>query len=210
MRFLKLKLKQNKTILIFNFLIVLVFFIQFICFYVVENGRENIALNRQYYNVCNEYINATKEEQIQIIQKYSKQNFSLENNECEKIVSFKYPSPSAIKVFKNILIDNNFSSLLFPYFVPILILFPFIYKLSKEFKSEQIKNYILRDSYKNYIKKIFKQAYSNIWLVPVLICIVGVISYVICGHMDTSSDIYFNYISLSNKLSLNPLFYYCF
>ena len=203
----KIKFKQNIPIIIFNVLIVILFSSMFLKYYILENGGENIILARERYNACVELVNADENERESIIEKYDKQYFFLEIEECEKLASFENPPKSAINIYQNIISNNSVANYIIPFFIPLLILFPFIYKLSKEFKSKYIKSYILRDGYKNYVKNIFKQAYSNIWVVPLMFFILALISYLIAGHVDTSADNYLNYLIAPVELFFKPSFY---
>lgn len=203
----KIKFKQNIPIIIFNILIVILFSSMFLKYYILENGGENIILARERYNACVELVNADENERESIIEKYDKQYFFLEIEECKKLASFKKPTISAINIYQNIISNNSVANYIIPFFIPLLILFPSIYKLSKEFKSKYIKSYILRDGYKNYVKNIFKQAYSNIWVVPLMFFILALISYLIAGHVDTSADNYLNYLIAPVELFFKPSFY---
>lgn len=199
----KIRYKQNKIVIFFNLLVILFFCLQFCSYYFFENGGRNISIHKQKYNICKEYVNGNEDEKILIKKKYDEDNF----DDCDEIVFFDNSSPSAISIYSNILTGNNISTLIFPYFIPIIILFPFVYKLSKEFKDRQIKNYILRNTYKNYVKKIFSVAYSNLYLIPSIIAIIFIVSYILSGHLDPRSDIYFHFITISKELVLNPAFY---
>ena len=204
----KIKFKQNIPIIIFNILIVILFSSMFLRHYFFENGAKNIMYARERYNACVELVNADENERESMIEKYEEEyGFLLEIEECEKLASFENPPKSAVNLYLDIVSRNDFSNYIIPYFVPLLILFPFIYKLSKEFKSKYIKSYILRDGYKNYVKNIFKQAYSNIWVVPLMFFILALISYLIAGHVDTSADNYLNYLIAPVELFFKPSFY---
>ena len=204
----KIKFKQNIPIIIFNILIVILFSSMFLRHYFFENGAKNIMYARERYNACVELVNADENERESMIEKYEEEyGFLLEIEDCEKLASFENPPKSAVNLYLDIVSRNDFSNYIIPYFVPLLILFPFIYKLSKEFKSKYIKSYILRDGYKNYVKNIFKQAYSNIWVVPLMFFVLALISYLIAGHVDTSADNYLNYLIAPVELFFKPSFW---
>ncbi len=102
-----------------------------------------------------------------------RQNMESKSN-CDAILQLEVPKLDTYTIFFSIVVDGPLRILC--EFGPLFILIPAIWCLSKEMKNSFIKNYSLRDNYKNYLKHVLKSAYKCVWILPVVMIIVFVIS----------------------------------
>lgn len=201
--------KNNKIMIILYLVLVAFFLISWYKIRIIDGGRDNQYLINKHYELCKEFVNLNDEEQQILIGKYSDE-FILDKETCIDISSFKKPGFSAYKIYGDFMI-YSYMYYLFPYFVPILILLPFIYNVSQKFRSKIIKNYLLRDDYKSFVKKIFKDAYKNIWFIPILIILSFIVSVILSSNnLDSTLDEYYNFLIISTKIIKEPFFYVCF
>lgn len=62
-----------------------------------------------------------------------------------------------------------------------------IYHVNKIFKSKVVKNILVRQNYKSFLFKIFKEAYSFIWITPAVMLIIFLIGIYLFGYDVTYS-----------------------
>ncbi len=206
--------KKNKIVKNTIYIIlILIIILSWINYRFLEDGRENQIYDHKYFQICKEYSKIDKNDIQKFEQKYIKEfdkDFKVDDNfvdYCNKITKYKTSTYSAFYLFENIMFDR-FMSILFPFFVPLLILFPIIYELSKRFNSKEVKNYLLRDNYKNYIKNIFKTAYKDIWILPTILIVIFGICCLVTRNLNPEADINLMLIDSTMKtLYNNPIFY---
>lgn len=100
---------------------------------------------------------------------------------------------------------------IFVYFSPLLIMIASVWALSTEFVSGYIKNYLVRKDYGHYIKRLFKNAYKSIWIIPCIILFILVLSFVFSGHFDYSYTLTHSYSTFEEQYLKNPiLFMICY
>jgi len=152
---------------------------------IATKTKESQNWIKEQYNLCEKYSSlSSKDERELFIRKNKK--FNINDTTCEKISTSKVLPYSTYNVYYNFFIENDY---LFIICTPILVLFPFLYLISREFKSKVINNYCLRKNYKEYIKYIFQTAYKNIFIVPILVLITFSISYIISGgNLNPTTD----------------------
>lgn len=202
---------KYKKYFCFSSKVSLVMYILFILYYafswynllVLQNTMENIQWHIEHYYACIDYLETDDlKEKENIASKYSYLGFS--EDTCNEIVKYETPSGSAYNIYEDFLFLDN---LVFPFFIPLIVLLPFIYLISREMKNKTVKNYCLRDNYKNYVKHVFKTAYKNIFTIPIMILITFGISYLLAkGNMNPAADVGFN-LELPNISFIdNPIF----
>lgn len=197
---------DKKINIISHIVVVLVFLMGILCFFFYESGYDNIKGSKEHYNICKEYMNGEQKEKGELVTKYG-EIYGLDDETCSEIIKYDVTTNSTLYLFCNI-IRSIFLDMIIPFFIPILLLFPILYIITNKFRSREIKNYLLRDSYKNYIKRIFKLAYSNIFIVPFMLLIIFILCYILSGNMNPIADI--NSMMLTDRvmdLYKNPLFY---
>ncbi len=196
---------KYKKYLIFSSKLVAIMCVLFIIYYVlcwgklVKDTKEGQSWENKQYSLCETYLSsATQSEKEKLIKK--NKDFDLNDDECNKYVSYGSPPNSTYNTFDEFFIEESF---LFPVFIPIIVIFPFVYIISREFKNKVITNYCLRENYRQYIKYIFKTAYKNIFFIPIIIAITFLISFIVSGgNMNPAADIGFNYV-LPNLLFID-------
>ncbi len=88
--------------------------------------------------------------------------------------------------------------------MPLLVLIPFMYILSKEYNGKIVKQFCLRSKYSNYIKRIYKIAYKNIYIIPLYIIITLIICFIISkGNLSPIIDANLH-LALPNISLLKP------
>lgn len=93
----------------------------------------------------------------------------------------------AITVFFYILANSSLSIL--QIISPIAVIVPTIYFFHKELHSGSIKNFLTRQTYRDYIKRIFLFSIKNIWILPVMTIFLFIGSLVISNGFDFSKAI---------------------
>ena len=202
---------KHKKYLYFSSKVSLIMYIILILYYaffwynvlIIHDGKRNQQWNKEHYYACTNYLSTDViSEKENIISKY---NYLGINDEiCKNITQYDTLSDSAFNTFSEFFAEENF---LFPFFIPVIVLLPFIYLISKELKNKMVKNYILRNKYNEYIEYIFKTAYKNIFTVPVIVLITFLISYILSdGNINPKADIGMHYILPNISFLNNPLF----
>jgi len=202
---------KHKKYLLFSSKIALILYILLIIYYVfcwynvriVHDGKRNQVWHYNHYVACTNYISTSSiEKKEEIISDYD--YLGIDDETCNKLVSYGTPADSVFNKFEEFFDEENF---VFPFFAPIIVLLPFIYLFSKQMKNKTIKNYCLRDDYKNYVRYIFKTAYKNIFIIPLIVIITFVISYIFAnGNLNPSADIGLNLVLPNLAFIDNPIF----
>ncbi len=191
---------------IFYIFFVIIFIIGIMSFLIFDSGYENLKLLKNQYNTCNVYLNSSDSKKESLVQEYN-DYFELSNESCNEIVKYNVSPGSAFFVYENI-IYSSFLSIFIPFFIPILLIFPCIYIITKKYRSNEIKNYLLRDNYENYKKKIIKIAYNNILIIPFVLCIIFIVSLLISKNINPISDINFSLVQPNLISRYNNIIFY--
>lgn len=130
--------------------------------------------DNNYRFVCNKFLSSDNVERGKLINEYVG-TYELNDKICNEIVSEDVKSVSFFLAY-DVMLSNEFASLIIPLFVPLFILLPVVYFISKEFKSGNIKNYLLRKSYKSYLINLYKKSYSFIFPLLIMIGIFIIVS----------------------------------
>ncbi len=85
-------------------------------------------------------------------------------------------------VFTNIV--NNYNRALLYASIFLFVSLPLLYYASNYLKNKQIKNELTRGSYKKTIMSFLKNSYKSLFIFPIAILIVMIISYVYAGSFD--------------------------
>lgn len=151
---------------------------------------------------CIKYKNANLEEKKEI-----EKDITFDNEICTALIN-EY-KPGSFYLYYNYLLRNGVSSFVFPFFIPLMVIFPIVYKLSEEFRSKYIKNYLQRNEYNEYIKSIIKRSYKYILIVPILLLSFAVVAS-ICSKLnfDPRYDIAFSRLSTEIGTYYNKPFFY--
>lgn len=213
----QIKNKQNKIIRIFNVFLVMIFIFMLIGYYYFDFGKYHLITSNDTYNLmkrqqehsfcieCNKNINLSDEEKEKCVMKGFDTEPCLSKQSKLAILPLKSYATSAQEFYEKI-ITSEIASYVIPFFIPLLVIFPTILLLSKEFSNKNIKNNILRQTYKDYIKSLLKKSYSNIWIIPTLFVILYLISLLITGNFDyrfMEGYTFANHYGMLNK----PMFY---
>lgn len=205
-----LKYIKKNYIMIIYYLIIAIFFILNILYFLrYDNPDAYLNNEKDYYDTCIIYNNLDEKEKDQLI----KDNYGIyiiNDDFCNEIVKNNVKSGSFF-VFYDKLINNNISIIIFPFFVPLLIIFPLIYKISKEFRSKYIKNYLQRNTYKSYLKHLFKESYKYIFIIPIILFLYFLIAVFISKfNFNPTVDIGLSYLSTKLSTLYNNWLFYLF
>ncbi len=193
-------MKEKHIILIFRIIIVLLFICFFCTWYYLENGKDKMEDQELYYSVCKEYNESYNKDEI--INKYS----GIVNFEYLQCGLYTNKTHTAYFIYSYILFNNFLAPSIIPFYIPIIIIFPFMYKLTKEFRNKYIKNYLQRKSYKDYIKRIIGIAYKELFFVPVLFLLVFIFSIFLSKfNLDPYGEPNL-YLSISKRLLTKDYF----
>lgn len=189
--------------LVLTLFIIFILYYAFCWFRVIKSNIESHEGFEQSYALCDTYLSSSTQEQKDKIINENK-DFVINDEICSQYASYGVLPNSAYNVFDEFFIGER---LLFPVFIPIIVLLPFIYMTSNEFKNKIIKNYCLRGSYKEYVKYLFKRAYKSIFFVPIIIVITFLISFIVAkGNMDITADVGLNFVLPNMSFMNNNLF----
>lgn len=193
--------KKNYVIGLYYIIIVLIFISGILPFF---------SSNLNFYSgnmdaekeTCIKYKNANLEEKKEI-----EKDITFDNEICTALIN-EY-KPGSFYLYYNYLLRNGVSSFIFPFFIPLMVIFPIVYKLSEEFRSKYIKNYLQRNEYNEYIKSIIKRSYKYILIVPILLLSFAVVAS-ICSKLnfDPRYDIAFSRLSSEIGTYYNKPFFY--
>lgn len=175
-------------------------------YFIFESGYENLNLLKKQYSSCELYINSSNKKKELLKSEYN-ELFDLSEENCNEILKYNVSPGSAYFLYENI-VYSGILSIVIPFFIPALIIFPCIYIITKKFGSNEIKNYLLRDNYKGYRKRIFKIAYSNIIIIPLALLLIFIISLIISKNLKPIADINFSLVQPNLIYNYNnPVFY---
>jgi hypothetical protein len=126
-----LKKIKNKPIIFFYLIIILYYVFCWYNYRILENGKENNYLLNMQYNECEKYIKADSETQKEIYEKY-KDKFIVDENCKDLVIEGEKPN-SVYSIYQGFLSSEKF---IIPFFMPLLVLIPFMYILSKEYNGK--------------------------------------------------------------------------
>lgn len=144
----------------------------------------------EYKEACEFYQKTSIEENKEFI--YNETHYQFDDESCEYIIK-NYDKTGSFYLYYDQIIESGFFSFLFPLFVPVLVLIPILFNLSKEFQSEYIKYFLQRNTYKKYIMHLFKESYK--YFFPIFIILIYIIIYALIlsnGNFDPRMDMYLN------------------
>lgn len=94
------------------------------------------------------------------------------------------------------------------YIMPLFVIIPAIWQTQKEISSNYARNYLTRNNYKSYFKRMVKNVYKNAWILPVYCLIIFIVSYIFSGHFDYSFAVDHSIATYSlDKLQQGGLFF---
>ena len=194
-------IKKNYIIKLYYIIIVLIFISSILPFFSSNLNFYSGNMSKEK-ETCIRYNNATLEEKKEI-----EKDITFSNKICDALIN-EY-KPKSFYLYYNYLLRNGVASFIFPYFIPLLVIFPIVYKLSEEFRSKYIKNYLQRKDYKEYIKSIIKRSYKYILIIPILLLSFAIIA-AICSkfNFDPRYDIAFSRLSSEIETYYNKPFFY--
>ncbi len=132
-----------------------------------ENRKSQVEYCYDSYNQCSnneEYYNTFKDY-------------------CDKLPEYEHVCISDTQTILYTLINGSHFSIIV-YFGPLFVLIPAMWNVQKEINSNFSKLYLTRKNYKSYLKRIMKEVYKNIWIIPTIILYLFVCSYMLSGHFD--------------------------
>lgn len=170
---------------------------------IIYGGKEHQESSLKTYSLCEEYSAANESQKLELTNKYG-DLYGIEEEYCNETLSYGVTDHSAYNLFQNFLTNEKY---MFPFFIPVIVILPFVYTLSKEFRNKMVKTYCLRKDYKSYKNHIFITAYKNIFVIPITIFITFLIAYILShGNMNPAADIGFNLLLPNITFLDNPLF----
>ena len=131
---------------------------------------------RTYYE--NMIVNPTTENACAVILKYEK------NELCTKMLENSGKTIDTLTVFSQVNAEKGLG--IYYSIAPLIIILAGIYQINKEFRSLHVKNYVTRNQYKEYIKKVLLNSYKNAWILPAFALYMFLWSYYISGHFNYS------------------------
>ena len=195
---------RKNTFIICYFIVIV--FMCFISIKTIKNtySREADSYrgeDTQYKELCKLYNNGDDITKEQLVN--NNKGFILNDEYCEMIDTEDSRAVSVYLVYSWFMEKSLFS----PVIIPLLVLFPIIYLISKEFKSETIKNYLLRANYKRYVFGLFTKAYKYIFLIPIILVIFYISSlYITDFNYCYAIDIGHNFYSTDAPIGNNTFF----
>lgn len=181
-------------------------FLLLFSFIVTYSTLKNSKYSAYYENYesesifCEEYLNYSDDSRESYDRKYPG---AYSSEKCEYITKSNEKPVSFFFVYESLL-DSGILKFIVPLFIPIILLYPIIYRLSLELNSGYIKYYLLRKKYSHYIFHLFKTSYK--YVIPILIMFV----FFIIGSAIKSNynfnpkiDIYLRFIEDSSLIFYN-------
>ena len=187
--------KINLFLFIYYILFFLFIILSFIDFFILKDGYDNLKYSQDSYSTCESTLTSNE---ISDMNDY---------DYCKELLSFDTPTSSSFYIFESVL-SEGFLGVIFPYFIPFIVIFPFIFIISKLNSSKFIKNYIIRNTYKNYVSELYKRCYKYIFIIPSFVIFLFLICVIITKNLNPTADIHFMLLGndLLNLYS-SPIFY---
>lgn len=199
-------IKRNIVPILYILTIIIFFLINSIIFILNEKDAY-INENEEYKSVCNDYIIENNDEKSILEKKYLG-IYKIDDYYCSKIINENSYSGSVFLIYYR-LINTDFSCFIFPYLIPLIVIFPILYKISIYFNGGYVKNFLLRDNYKKFIKKILIISYKYVFVVPIILIANFIISLIISKfNFLPYIDIGINYLSDNFIFHYNNFFFY--
>ena len=180
---------KTKYMLIIYFICIMLFCLIGIRIF---NFSDNLEVYKSpsvaYKEGCEYYLLNDIESNKEFI--YNDRNYQLNDEMCYYIID-NYNKVGSFFLYYDKIISSSIFSFLFPMFVPVFVLIPVIYVLSKEFDSSYILYFLQRKSYKKYILHLFKESYK--YFFPIFLILFFVILCALKlsnGVFDPRMDIY--------------------
>ncbi len=140
-----------------------------ICFlgYIIFNSAKYISNKKRVEQV------------IQTQQKECQTDNTHNEDFCQNVLSSSSEVGDFYVAFYNIFCSKNN-----PVIIIIIIIILSVYPLSKYFKNNILSNELMRSSYQNIKKRLFKKAYLPVFILPFFCIIALIISYSIYGSFE--------------------------
>lgn len=125
-----------------------------------------------YTYAINDTINECKNNTIKEREEY-----------CNNLLSeVSETNPDFIYTVNTIIQDSS----IIIYIVFLLIVIPTLYYVCKMFKSRNIIYQLTREKYKDFLKKMFKKAYTSILILPSMFLVIILFSIIFCNGFSTN------------------------
>lgn len=178
-------MKKNLLLKIFLGVVILYYAFCWFNYLKLQNGGRLISLSIRQYEACEKFIKASDDEKEKITSS-NNEDYTVNEETCNNYVIEGAKPVSVYYVFENFLTSAMF---FIPFFMLVIVIFPFMYILSKEYNGKYVKSFCLRSKYKNYLKHIYKIAYLNIFTIPVIIFLSFLISFILArGNTNAVVD----------------------
>ncbi len=179
--------KYGLMIVIFLFLIIWFFKGTIETYSMITKQIEDNAMSRKY---CEENINTL--------------DGVLKNN-CTDILNAE--PMTYLKNFYVLFAQVKFHTLSkFNLYLILIVMIPIAFIVCSKLKNNYIKNYLSKDTYKNFRKSLFKTAYSSIWIFPLAILIL----FIFCAFLTKNFSNTIpqeGYMIWGKEVTSNPIFF---
>ena len=136
-------------------------------------------------------IKYAQNRKLQVDYCYDSYNQCINNSEyynnfkdyCDKLPDYEHVCISDTPTILYTLINGSVFGIIV-YFGPLFVIIPAMWNVQKEVNSNFSKLYLTRKNYKSYIKRMLKEVYKNIWILPTIILYLFICAYMLSGHFD--------------------------
>lgn len=124
---------------------------------------------------------------------------------CTEILNTEYEIEDTLTITHDFIDSATFN--IYILITPIIIMIISTLNVNKNFRSLNIKNYLNRESYTKYLKRIFKSSYIYTLFLPLIMIVIFICSYLISGHFDYNYAVNSGYSTYNIEYLKQPILF---
>lgn len=124
---------------------------------------------------------------------------------CTEILNTEYEIEDTLSITHDFIDSATFN--IYILITPIIIMIISTLNANKNFRSLNIKNYLNRESYTKYLKRIFKSSYIYTLFLPLIMIVIFICSYLISGHFDYNYAVNSGYSTYNIEYLKQPILF---
>lgn len=133
--------------------------------------------------------------------------YQIWSESCDDLANYEHLSPDTYTIFYDVFRTYD-PTMPLVYIMPLFMIIPAIWQVQKEISSNYAKNYLTRNNYRSYLKKMMTSVYKHAWILPAYCIMIFIVAYMLSGHFDYSFIVDHSLATYGvDKLQLGGIFF---